>query len=895
MIPGTRGASRGDVFVGNRPKILFDPVNGRPAFPLLRPHVGQRPPLTAERAHRHAVPRRERRWPARRPRTPRSPVARTGSARTNPPLRTVQPGGDRDCRSRVSRPGHRPDRRDLRPQPRQGRHAGRPPSPLEPLTIRANIGDCVHLTLVDRDERHAGRRRLLEDPTCTSTTCSSTRRAPTARAPASSYEQSVRPYKLEDPQLTAAPRPATPSLHLTSVAKFHWASFIGGRPGHGVRSRSAQITAIDAATKTVTLDTPLTKHHAAGEWAGSSSSSSAGIPTSMLDNVFLHDHVDGMHGGATRHGRADHRGAEGLDLPRPDHRARRSAPARSSTSTPPTRSSRARHRLVPRVRADGPIDTGGRRSTRRSTCAPSRWPTAWPRPVAVVLLRRKFGDPYTPLPKAYPGDPFVVRTITANRASTPCTSTASVLHGTRYVDGGKPRERAASTPSTTMVSEKFTVALDGGAGGPRARAGRLPLHTTASATASEGRRVGPDPRAGRQHRRPAAAAGRPAPADPASDAGRTGDRPARPTRATRARPARRRRRSRSAPSTSSRARRQQRPASAFVPSGRADGDEPARSRPEPLVLHVAAGDCMVVTAEERAGPRPRLRSTTTACCARPARQRRQRRLHPEQTVAPGAERTYRLYADTAKLGATADRQLRAPTRARRRPLRRVVVSEKGAYFTDPVTGLRSRRLPGHRPLAARRCGEELPRLQPCCSRRRPELGQDTHAVPDRPRGRRCVNYQTAPRRRTTRRLLVGGFGDPKTPILKAYVGDQVVVHALVAAGTEQTHTSTSAASRSTSTTTSPTPRSSRRSPSGRWRSSTPRSRPAVSPSRRATTSAANSVRPMVQAGSWGLMRVITDASCPIRPLDGRTPRRLARPLEQPEAGRRGPPPNSNLM
>ena len=29
-------------------------------------------------------------------------------------------------------------------------------------------------------------------------------------------------------------------------------------------------------------------------------------------------------------------------------------------------------------------------------------------------------------------------------------------------------------------------------------------------------------------------------------------------------------------------------------------------------------------------------------------------------------------------------------------------------------------------------------------------------------------------------------------------------------------------------------------------------------------------RPMVQAGSWGLMRVMSDAACPIRPLDGRT-------------------------
>ena len=27
-------------------------------------------------------------------------------------------------------------------------------------------------------------------------------------------------------------------------------------------------------------------------------------------------------------------------------------------------------------------------------------------------------------------------------------------------------------------------------------------------------------------------------------------------------------------------------------------------------------------------------------------------------------------------------------------------------------------------------------------------------------------------------------------------------------------------------------------------------------------------RPLTQAGSWGLMRVLSDATCPIRPLDG---------------------------
>ena len=45
----------------DRPKILFNPTNGRPAFPLLRPQLGKRPAVLAERPLGRAVPRRERR------------------------------------------------------------------------------------------------------------------------------------------------------------------------------------------------------------------------------------------------------------------------------------------------------------------------------------------------------------------------------------------------------------------------------------------------------------------------------------------------------------------------------------------------------------------------------------------------------------------------------------------------------------------------------------------------------------------------------------------------------------------------------------------------------------------------------------------------------------------
>ena len=44
-VPGHFASRPGDQFVGNRPVILFNPDTGRPAFPMLKPHLERRPPF----------------------------------------------------------------------------------------------------------------------------------------------------------------------------------------------------------------------------------------------------------------------------------------------------------------------------------------------------------------------------------------------------------------------------------------------------------------------------------------------------------------------------------------------------------------------------------------------------------------------------------------------------------------------------------------------------------------------------------------------------------------------------------------------------------------------------------------------------------------------------------
>ena len=56
-------------YIGNRPKLLFDPANGRPAFPMLRPHIGKRTAVLPERPQRRALPGRVR-WQGHQSRGP---------------------------------------------------------------------------------------------------------------------------------------------------------------------------------------------------------------------------------------------------------------------------------------------------------------------------------------------------------------------------------------------------------------------------------------------------------------------------------------------------------------------------------------------------------------------------------------------------------------------------------------------------------------------------------------------------------------------------------------------------------------------------------------------------------------------------------------------------------
>src|SRR4029077_1790064 len=145
---------------------------------------------------------------------------------------------------------------------------------------------------------------------------------------------------------------------------------------------------------------------------------------------------------------------------------------------------------------------------------------------------------------------------------------------------------------------------------------------------------------------------------------------------------------------------------AFVPANIAVNVEKKRLVPEPLVLHVAAGTCITVHFTNRRTVRASFHSSGLLSASAEgntaygsASSGADVGFGPEQTVAPGGSRDYRLYADTAKLGATLISDFGGATVAAGAggvstnvdtgPIGMygaIVVGPSGATFTEPKLG-----------------------------------------------------------------------------------------------------------------------------------------------------------------------------------------------------------------
>jgi hypothetical protein len=250
---------------------------------------------------------------------------------------------------------------------------------------------------------------------------------------------------------------------------------------------------------------------------------------------------------------------------------------------------------------------------------------------------------------------------------------------------------------------------------------------------------------------------------------------------------------------------------------------------------------------------------------------------------------YRYFADTQKLGGTLVSDFGGDDTGTIGLYGGLVVSPADSTFTDPVTGGATdvgAQVDVHAPN-----GQSHRDFTVILSEDEPQIGASFMPYPISVSKHVLINYESAVRPDNATGFSSLTNGDPATPLLRAYAGDPVRVHALGAAGSEQVQSFTLGGM------------------SFPWDPNMPNSleltHMAVGPMEAFNAivtggagGTAHSVQDyaygtgrgaFTQAGMWGLFRSMSDASCPIKPLDGLTC--LGTPPVSDGGGTTPPPPS----
>ena len=273
---------------GERPEIMFNPSNGRYAWPLLRPHLGQRPPFSPN-GH-SGVP-----WLGETV-TPDRP---DGLCPAGAPVRTYNTTAIQ-VTIQESNGGLTPPMVDDNGQifvlneEREAVESGAQ-EPV-PLTIRSNVGDCVALTLTStlddtpENKMHSKVNQHIHfvqfDP-----------QASDGVITGLAYEQSVRPAQSENRTLTAPAAAGDTQIQVSNPDRLHAGEDEGNisiEVGQG--EPNTEIAVVESVKgSTVNLAEPLVNDHAAGEMAGVEFVQYRWYSDVDSGTVFFHDHVDGIH------------------------------------------------------------------------------------------------------------------------------------------------------------------------------------------------------------------------------------------------------------------------------------------------------------------------------------------------------------------------------------------------------------------------------------------------------------------------------------------------------------------------------------------------------------------------------------------------------------------------
>ena len=747
---------------GTRPPLLFDPRTGRPAYPFLRPHLGQRPPFAPDHGPAPFLD------PVHTGTDPPPPGANgpgsdcpAGTRQRQVPINVITAPVPLNAKANLVDPfGELYVLRDQEDAVRAS------PAARQPLVIRANAGqDCLDVLLRSELTDNAG------DPFSKVSAhihfVQFDVQGSDGVDTGFNYEQTIRPYALAGERVTApAPAGANVISVTDAAARFQPGAVVGVGLDRDTEFESHRVLAVNA--NALTLDAPLTHPHRPGEILSTEFVRYRWYPDSQFGTAFFHDHVNVINSG--RHGLF---GSLIVEPP-------------GSTWVDPHTGAPAESGPVADIRSDQPISTDVRGSFRElvallqddnpltaigESSGSSLDLRAEPldnraRDPSMVFSSAVAGDPATPLLEAYLGDPVAIRTLVGSN------NDVHSLH----VDGHWFRVESwdnRSPPTNTVnvgISERYDVVLPA-AGGSQRRPGdylyydgrtfKLREGTWGLLRVYDGAHAGLDKLPGRETTPPAASTVCP-PGAPRRSFNVDAVDVALPMLGGA-------------------------PGKAYVLDDDRDAVASGRVPPSPLVLHVDVGDCLTVTLRNMTTDGP-VSFHTDMLAADPRDGGGVAAGNdPDQALAPGGMRTFTYYA-SPDVGETTGlvRDFGDPLHNPGLGLYgAVVVGPRGARYRDPATGAdvgsRSSWQVDVVPAGGRPYRDFSLFFQD------EDAGIGSHRMPYRTHvdGTVAVNYNAAP---LADRLdqnpdpaLVfdpAAHGDPPTPLLRAYAGDPVKVHVL---------------------------------------------------------------------------------------------------------------------
>lgn len=448
---------------GTRPPVEFDPLTGRLAFPLLRPHLGKRPPFA----------------PGHGP----APFLDPGTGGDDPPTPGANgPGGLCPAGTRLKTFDVHAVNVPVPVNEKQGivdsggllyvlkedlPGLQADPSRRVPLAIRSNAGeDCVDILLTsemnDTPESHGFAKVNMHIHFVQFDV-----QASDGVVAGFNYEQSVRPYRIEGDALSApAPAGSTELRVGTGADRFQPGAVVGLGMDAGQPFEAHTVAAVNGPV--VTLAEPLQAGHGQGEIVSTEFVRYRWYNDSQFGTAYFHDHVNAI--GTWRHGLygapvSEPPGSTYHD-PRTGAELRSGAIADIHTNAAVSADVGGSFReLVSFVQDESTVQHVGRStgSSLNLRAEPLEERGGDP---ALAFSSDAHGDPATPVLDAFVGDPVVVRSL---------VSATNEVH-TWHVDGHWFRTEpfsASSRPVSTAhlgISERFDLVLPA-AGGPQKRPG----------------------------------------------------------------------------------------------------------------------------------------------------------------------------------------------------------------------------------------------------------------------------------------------------------------------------------------------------------------------------------------------------------------------------------------